>query len=307
MKKHLIFIIVFISLIFQSVYAQTTYIKVFGDSLENDIAYNIIETSDDNYIVTGTSCDDYYLLKIKPDGEMIWEKNYGNANKDVAYDVIETDNGYLMTGYNHINNGMWLLKTNIQGDSLWAKSYPGFGAGKAICSTPDSNFIITGKYLNDVYAMKIDRYGDSLWTRIFNNDSIDDEGIDIAKAGDSGYVILCSPGIKQIKIDELGKTIWEKNHQYSTVNISAFQGYSNMYCNDGGFLITGSCTYSDPSIGMLVYGLIIKTNDFGDTLWTKTISSVYMELRNAIELDNEEYIITGNGVERIIHQMKVYQ
>lgn len=84
---------------------DTTWTKTFGGT-EQDIARSIIQTSDGNYLVTGTSKSngdidgDFYTLKLNQiNGDSLWSSKYGGAAADYANDAVESQyGGYLLTG-----------------------------------------------------------------------------------------------------------------------------------------------------------------------------------------------------------------
>ncbi len=61
------------------------------------------------------------VLKLNPDGAVLWQKTYGGVNGDRAYSVIETpDNGYALAGYTESfgkgESDAWVLKLDASGD-----------------------------------------------------------------------------------------------------------------------------------------------------------------------------------------------
>src|SRR4051812_43558357 len=63
-----------------------------------------------------------------------------------AHSVQQTsDQGYIFAGSLSYNS-IYLVKTDINGDSLWTKSYGGIGYDDSysVSQTPDSGFIIAG-------------------------------------------------------------------------------------------------------------------------------------------------------------------
>jgi len=84
---------------------DTTWTKTYG-GINQDIAKSIIETSDGNYLVTGTSKSngdidgDFYTLKLNSiNGDSLWSNKYGGPAADFGNDVVESMfGGYLLTG-----------------------------------------------------------------------------------------------------------------------------------------------------------------------------------------------------------------
>jgi hypothetical protein len=135
--------------------------KSFGGK-EIDEAYQILKTSDDNFLLVGEtrSSDadvtnqkggaDVWIVKMNTEGTIIWQKTYGGTNFDVARaGSVTQDGNYLITGSTRsidvdvdMNNGLndvWVLKINPSGKLLWQKSIGG----------SDIDFAFDIKELND--------------------------------------------------------------------------------------------------------------------------------------------------------------
>jgi len=129
--------------------------KSYGGS-EIDEAFGITATSDGNYAIVGNTRSndiditvnkgdaDLWLIKITPDGSLLWNKSIGGLSFDVGRSIIKTqDNGFLIAGSSRsvngdlsANNGQndaWVLKVNAHGDLEWQKTIGGslvdFGLG----------------------------------------------------------------------------------------------------------------------------------------------------------------------------------
>ncbi|WP_229796796.1 hypothetical protein [Algibacter mikhailovii] len=121
--------------------------KSFGGS-QIDEAHAICKTNDGNYFIVGdTRSNDFdvtnnngsadlWLIKISPDGDLIWEQNYGGSSFDVGRSISRTeDNGFIISGSsrsldgdleeNKGQNDAWLLKIDSEGRLLWQKTIGG--------------------------------------------------------------------------------------------------------------------------------------------------------------------------------------
>ncbi len=62
----------------------------------NDMAYSIQETSEGGYIVIGRTKafgagkEDFWVLKLRPDGTVEWQKTYGGDNHDWVKSIQQT-------------------------------------------------------------------------------------------------------------------------------------------------------------------------------------------------------------------------
>jgi hypothetical protein len=79
---------------------------------------------------------DLWLIKITPEGTLLWEKTMGGTNFDVGRSISKTqDNGFLISGSSRSNDGnlttnkgqndAWVLKIDRAGDLEWQKSIGG--------------------------------------------------------------------------------------------------------------------------------------------------------------------------------------
>ncbi len=101
----------------------------------------------------------------------------------------------------HIPTGVgsgdvYLVKTDSLGDTLWTKTYGGNypDYGLSVIRTPDGGYIITGATLSygagswDVYLLKIDSLGNTLWTKTYGGGE-GDEGWFLSPTSDGGFII----------------------------------------------------------------------------------------------------------------------
>ncbi|MFQ5868905.1 MAG: hypothetical protein ACE5JC_03275, partial [Candidatus Zixiibacteriota bacterium] len=113
-------------------------------------------------------------------GDTLWTRAYGGSGYDRGYSVQQTsDGGYIIAGYTESfgagDYDVYLLKTDSSGDTLWTRTYGGsdWDRGYCIQQTSDGGYIITGESwsfgagYSDVYLLKTDSSGDTLWTRTY--------------------------------------------------------------------------------------------------------------------------------------------
>ena len=92
-----------------------------------------------------------------------------------------------------------VIKTNSAGDTIWSKTYGGAGDDYFNCvkQTPAGDYILVGSTSSfglggsDVYVVKINSTGDTLWSKTFGS-IYDDEGTYISLSLDSGFIIVGS-------------------------------------------------------------------------------------------------------------------
>lgn len=157
-----------------------------------------------------------------------------------------------------------------QNSQYWYKIYgtPGLREdGKSIYQTLDGNFILlkTFSINNNDFGnlIKLDEFGNPIWTRLIGGDSTPHNCKDIILTRDSGYVIMGQfLGPFLIKYDNSGNLLWQRNYS----GLGSMHLWSARQSRDGGFLICGSNTYYDPPSGK---GFLVKTDSLGITIWQR--------------------------------------
>ena len=185
---------------------DTLWTKTYGDT-SDDRGRSVQQTADGGYIVGGytksfdTASRDVYLVKTDAQGDTEWTRTYGGTEPDEAGSVRQTaDSGFIVVGTTYSWARVWdiyLVKTNPRGDTQWTKTYGGADTdwGYSVQQTADSGFIITGYTHSfgaggaDVYLIKTNASGDTLWTRTFG-DTGSDIGYSVQQTMDGGYVVV---------------------------------------------------------------------------------------------------------------------
>ncbi|MCK4234332.1 T9SS type A sorting domain-containing protein [candidate division WOR-3 bacterium] len=180
---------------------DTVWTKRYGGT-EYDIGYSVQQTSDGGYIIAGWTSSfgagesDAYFIKTDANGDIIWTKTYGSPHDDDAYSVRQTsDGGYIIIGITHPTGSemgdTYLLKTDANGDSVWAKIYEhgGYDYAYSVQQTSDNGYIfVCNINYEDINLTKTDENGDTLWTRIYGGAEYD-FAYSVQQTSDGGYII----------------------------------------------------------------------------------------------------------------------
>jgi hypothetical protein len=280
---------------------DSLWTKTFGGA-NDDYGYSVQYTPPDGgYIITGYTYSfgagwaDVYLIKTDSLGDTLWTRTYGGSHIDYGYSVQQTlDGGYIIAGYTYSSGAgginAYLIKTDPLGDTLWTKIIGGTYAefGTSIQQTvPDNGFIIvgytesfSGGWPGDIYLIKTDSLGDTLWTRAYGGSGIE-SCFSVQQTKDGGFIIT---GLTEsfgaglidaylIKTDSTGDTLWTRTFG----GTSSEQGRSVQQTSDGGFIITG-VTNSFGAGGLDVY--LIKTDENGMVVGVEEESAEF-GVRNA--------------------------
>lgn len=215
-----------------------TFERVYGGN-DSDYGHAVIQTYDKGYVVAGSTTSfgdgnpDAYILKTDSMGVALWQKTFGGINIDKAYSIKQTlDSGLIVAGFtNSFGLGgydMYVIKTNNNGETIWTKNYGGsdWEFAYSIEQTSDEGYIIAGgtygfgKGNEDMYLVKINSIGDTLWTKTYGGE-MDDEAKSVKQTNDGGYILTGftkSMGdslgdIFTVKTDANGDTLWTYKYQ----------------------------------------------------------------------------------------------
>ena len=220
---------------------ELVWVKTFGGTNEDD-AIDIVEADDGGYVVLGftNSTDgditgkinpdqDYWLLKLNPDGDKIWDKTYGGSQNDQATGLSKTnDGGYIISGYTSSFDGdvsenagfqdYWIVKVDSQGEIQWEKSFGFIGQDQAykVIPTSDGGYFASGTLqvgeggsngegndiihgdqnlragqhsLGDFWGIKMDANGNKIWRRYFGGTQAD-LNKDVIETDDGGFLLI---------------------------------------------------------------------------------------------------------------------
>lgn len=142
--------------------------KSFGGD-QIDEARAIVKSGDGNYIIAGDTrsatndisvnngAADLWLIKISPNGDLLWEQTIGGTSFDVARAIVNTeDHGFLLAGssrsedidvsQNKGQNDAWALKVDVNGNLQWEKTIGGSNIdfGYSITELNDRSIILVG-------------------------------------------------------------------------------------------------------------------------------------------------------------------
>jgi len=281
---------------------------------DHDEAWCVRQTSDGGFIMAGAQYPndnnmyDVYIVKTDASGNLEWEKTYGgSAMWEFATQVEElTNGGYMVAAMtedpNTMQNVFWLMILDSLGDTLWTKTYGG-GSGEYCWAgqpTSDGGYILVGVTYSygaggaDIWVVKTDSAGDTLWTRAFGG-SVMDEGYGVCETSDGGFAVV---GVTQsfgagsedayiLRLDSNGDTLWTRTFGTG----SNEDAKSVRQTNDGGFIVVGKAQGGGAG-GKDVY--LMRVSADGDSLWAKRIGGANDDIGWEVWVcDDGGFFITG--------------
>lgn len=218
--------------------------------------------------------------------DTVWTKEFGYSDDgEPGEKILKTsDGGFVILA--HKEEGGWILKMNADCDTVWTKYHQyGFMNGfRSIKQTSDGGYIIVGdkwepSHACDVFVVRLDEYGDTLWTRTFDN-VVDDSGRDVLETPDGDFIVtgFCAPDSGGnmgyvVKVSASGDSLWAR--AYYQVRWS----WGIEYAQDGNYVITGTyCQEPD-----MIEFFLLNINSDGDVNWLKHYGtgSIWEPLYNA--------------------------
>ncbi|TKJ44219.1 hypothetical protein CEE36_00305 [candidate division TA06 bacterium B3_TA06] len=223
----------------------------------------------------------------------------------------------------------------------WIRTYGGEEADGGYCvqQTSDGGYIITGftrsfgAEKNNLWLLKTDAEGDTLWTRIYGGEE-HDVGRVVHQTADGGYIILgvtCSFGLEKpiswlLKTDSFGDTLWTrtyeggywiepitggnyiiagaKSSEVCLIKIDSLGEviWERTYKGEGYEYEMSSCVKQTSDGGYIITGatsefdlFLVKTDSIGDILWESTCVAEGLDRGIYVEeMDDGGYIIAGS-------------
>lgn len=274
-----------------------------------DYGNSVLQTEDGGFLIVGikgfipgqSSTGNVWLIRTDSNGDTLWTKTYGGTSgRDEGYSIQPVSNGgYIIAGqttsFGAGNSDAYLIRINDDGDTLWTKTYGGESEDyvSRIQQTSDNGFIMVGRTYSyglgssDVWLIRTDENGDTLWTTTYGTAAID-FGNAVHETSDGGFVItgramdfaIGSPALYLVRADSDGDTLWTKIYNHPNAPVIFSIGKDVYEMPDGGFLVAGS------------RALLIRTDANGDTLWTKLYEG---ECNNMQPVNDGGFIIAGNN------------
>jgi len=259
----------------------------------NDQAWSLVNTSDEGYATAGLTYSygagwaDFWLVKTDACGHMQWNKTYGGIDQDWAQALVQTgDGGYALAGStNSFGAGwydFWLVKTDVNGNAQWNKTYGGAGNDQAwaLVQTNDEGYAIAGYTTsfgvggNDFWLVKTDSTGNVQWNKTYGGTNGDD-AYALVQTIDGGYAMAGptesfgagSGDFWLVKTDADGSMQWNKTYGGTDLDVAL----DMVNTSDGGYALAGTTR----SYGAGNWDAwLVKTDADGSMQWNKTFGGI---------------------------------
>ena len=172
----------------------------------------------------------------------------------------------------------------------------------SVAQASDGGYVAAGYIVHagtndlDVYVMKTNTYGDTLWTRSYDNPGTD-LCFNMQITQDQGCIITGYTGSYPefrallIKTDVDGNALWTQTYGViSGTDTIGYFGKSVQQTSDGGYVVTGYTSNPDYTNDIF----LLKTNASGEILWTKVFDKDEGDIGNAVrQTPDGGFIIAG--------------
>lgn len=309
--------------------------NAFGDTLwtrryggtGNDGANSIAVLKDGSLAVLGytptastsSKSSEFYLLRLKSNGDTMWTRTFGGAFADTGYCVIQTsDDNLLLCGSTMLkrnpSNAM-LIKVDDKGNELWKTPYDNNSRndiGYSVCES-SNGYVLTGVTVNpnnqssDVFVVRTNSTGTALNNpEVYDIDGNDAAGYGIVDAG-NGAVMICGTTTSSstgnssaflLNVNSYGGLITPPI-KYG-VNSGAFGVAKNSY---GEFVLTGYSTSITSSSRDL---FLVRTNAQGGVIKSATFGSTGSDCGYGVTTTSDGNFVAVGSIERGAGNSDIY-
>ena len=262
------------------------------------VTYWAEELSDGSFIAVGRSrlinapTKGVMLLKVDSDGNEIWTTAFDNpGTTDTGNCVVPLEDGYAIAG----NQGdkAWIIRTDLQGDSLWSATYQGLHqlSTRRILQVDNTLIVFyTGADVG-ILAYSIDD-GQLLWVSDNYPGSfggyVSATGDLTSSTTDDGFTFVTTYFPKIAHTDSQGNLLWYYEIPYH----SQPYGHSINNTMDGGYIYGGENTRNvEPAPGIQA-GMVVKYDSEGNEQWRDYVYETDV-LKCIRQLSSGGYIACG--------------
>ncbi len=261
---------------------------VGGEGVDRGVSVTV--TRDGGYAVVGLTSsggsggEDLYLVRVGPEGRVLWEKRFGGPGDDSGWAIRQTaDGGFVLAGFTESRGAggfdCYLVRTDASGEERWSATYGGERDDRcwSLETVPGGGFILAGETQSlgggaeDCYLVRTDATGKELWSRSYGGEK-GDRCFSIASVDDGGFMLAGQTysfgagdrDVYVIRTDEAGRLEWSRTYGGSASDVGHFVTATAA----GPFVVTGYTTSlaesgDDP--------FLIKLDASGTTLWERTV------------------------------------
>ncbi len=215
--------------------ASVEWYRTYGGS-KDDRGHSLVQLADGGFALLGYSMSqdgdasinqgqhDNWVIRVDEMGQIVWEKSFGFAGHDHAYNIIATqDGGLLFNGFLDVSSSggqgssfqkqgssarhgvgeFWVHKISVDGDLLWRQYFGGTNNDRSYdaIETAKGEFIVVGtsesedvdisqpKGGYDIWVIKLDKNGRLIWERSYGGEQYDVANAVVLDQQDNIYIL----------------------------------------------------------------------------------------------------------------------
>jgi hypothetical protein len=214
-----------------------------------DASSAMIQCDDGGFAITGYTYSygagesDAWLLRTDSTGTPLWNQTYGGLESDEAWDLVETDSGFILVGetLGLTDPDAYLICTNASGNLLWNRTYGDRTRDRfnRIIPVRSGGYLLSGGRGNlhtSIWFSRIDKNGDILWEKQVGLSGA--EGSELIECQDGGFATVgsYSTDLYLTRTDTIGNTLWGREYRTGTLSE---RGSAILQLVDSSFLIAG--------------------------------------------------------------------
>lgn len=247
----------------------------------------------------GAGLDDFWLLRLSEEGDVLADFTYGGAGQEVANTVaFAPDDSALLAGIvatqeNSVDGLM--IGVSSDGDKLWELQLGDSDADHLMAAIPvgAGGFAVAGirdrvaQGTGYFWLVRVDGGGGLLWTKTYGDDSDEQLAYDLVETEDGGFALAGTNAgdFWLVRTNADGQLKWDKTYggpRYErALGVDLFE--------DGGFAIGGWAEENGASDFYLV-----RTDAAGDAVWQTTLDGDHSDLAEDVRvLDDGGVLVVG--------------
>jgi hypothetical protein len=206
----------------------------------------------------GLSASAISLIRLDDQGDTLWTRTYGYPDYyELPTSMIATPDGFLLNCQTFSPSQPtrpWFIKINVDGDSLWSRSFSQGGIGdeqfETVITTQEGDFLAAGEAVpgmqdyGNVWLMKISSEGDSVWSRSYGQEDLLEQFLKVIPTSDNGYLTAnftaptsnpdSTKKLWLVKINVQGDSLWSRSFQADNELV---YGVGLLQGNDGDYRV----------------------------------------------------------------------
>jgi hypothetical protein len=275
------------------------------------MGYDVHQLPDGGYIAAGITNNPgamAFIARTNAQGDTLWTKQYFSVETFYGIhgtDVERTNNGdYYVSGFGtrEMTSGIWLLKLNQSGDTIWTRYFTLYGdtvfVTRDMKITPDGGVIITGVVKDNlllpanIFVLKYNSNGIFQWfTRVMEL-TIEEQAYSIENAFDGGYIVastydpLARSSLRLTKFGDNGQILWS----------SFFEGTADSDLDLPYIIRTSDNHYVISGQDLSSY-FLMKVNTAREMVWYHTYGAVdeSRQCFGVAQTKDGGYVLTGTN------------